>query len=189
MKADYTSLTPKRNYWLPIILLGVLVGVAYYSCSSIYRTSNNSHGINAVINAPVAATTSLVRDGDGNGNGGQEDFFSTSVGNGYIESETNSFVEEKEGGLGVDCNNGACVLHRGDEKACNGEERRGCYWYPRLSFGIGYCASCSGVNCGVHRAPECSDCPYYDGRHKEKGYCNGACRWHVDDNGGYCEPK
>ena len=74
MKTDYTSLTPKRNYWIEKSLLGVFVGMAYYSCSSIYNTNTNV--IKDVVNTPVAATTSLVcddDDDDGGGGGGGDD--------------------------------------------------------------------------------------------------------------------
>eukprot|EP00751_Fragilariopsis_kerguelensis_P030487 CAMPEP_0170925606 /NCGR_PEP_ID=MMETSP0735-20130129/12379_1 /TAXON_ID=186038 /ORGANISM="Fragilariopsis kerguelensis, Strain L26-C5" /LENGTH=235 /DNA_ID=CAMNT_0011325709 /DNA_START=65 /DNA_END=772 /DNA_ORIENTATION=- len=151
----------------------------------------NTNVIDTVINAPsvvVAATTSLVRGGNdgGNGDGGgvgeQEGLFSTSVGDNFIKSNTNSFVEE-EGGLQIsDCyNSGSCYLHHGDEKAC---KEKGCFYYPHLFISKetqGYCANCSGVSCGAHRAPECRYCLSYKGADKGKNYCNGDCEWYPGD--------
>lgn len=119
-----------------------------------------------VITAPsvvAATTTSLVRVRVGNGGGvsngdgndGQEDSSSTSVGNDYSKSVTNLFVKEEEGLLGS-CHNYACTVWF--EKDCNAQG--GCYWYQHLKVhsGRGLCSSCSGVWCGGHRATVCSFC-------------------------------
>merc|ERR1712238_11396 len=160
----------------------------------------------------AATTTSLVRggvrNGNGNGDAGQEDLSSTSVGDNSIESNTNSFVEEEEEGglLGDDCRKSSCLSHSGDAHGCQVQE--GCYWYQHFlqggfqdgTGGIGSCLSCSGVSCGMvclgvnwcflHRAPVCSMCPKYDGEWKEKGHCKGECNWQVDIDGvGSCGPK
>ena len=188
-KEDYTGLTPPEqwNYWFKAILLCLLVGLEYLG--NIYHTNNNSDGINAVIiNGPsivVATTTSLVCGRDSNGDGGQEDVSSTSVGDNYIKSNTNtnSFMEGGGGLLG-DCDSEFCTIHFGFENSC--KKYGGCFWYPHLT---GYCSNCSGVSCGTHRAPECLDCPWYDSKDQGKGYCNGDCKWYHDDNGGSCVPK
>mmetsp|Transcript_28910 Transcript_28910/g.31106 ORF Transcript_28910/g.31106 Transcript_28910/m.31106 type:complete len:204 (-) Transcript_28910:35-646(-) len=184
-KADYTNLSRERNYWFQAILLCLVVGVAYFG--NIYRTNNNSDGINAVVitEPSIAATTtaSLIRGGDGNGDAGQEDVSSTSVGDNSFESNTNSFVEEEEeGGLQIaDCfKRYSCRKHRGEEKACKGQG--GCFYYPHLfSNGEGDCSGCSGVSCGAHRSTECVNCPYYKGVNKRKNYCNGDCEWYDGD--------
>mmetsp|Transcript_28912 Transcript_28912/g.31112 ORF Transcript_28912/g.31112 Transcript_28912/m.31112 type:complete len:209 (-) Transcript_28912:35-661(-) len=189
-KADYTNLSRERNYWFQAILLCLVVGVAYFG--NIYRTNNNSDGINAVVitEPSIAATTtaSLIRGGDGGGgvdggDGGQEDLSSTSVGDNSFESNTNSFVEEEEeGGLQIaDCfKRYSCRKHRGEEKACKGQG--GCFYYPHLfSNGEGDCSGCSGVSCGAHRSTECVNCPYYKGVNKRKNYCNGDCEWYDGD--------
>mmetsp|Transcript_30899 Transcript_30899/g.35490 ORF Transcript_30899/g.35490 Transcript_30899/m.35490 type:complete len:219 (-) Transcript_30899:20-676(-) len=203
-KADYTNLSRERNYWFQAILLCLVVGVAYFG--NIYRTNNNSDGINAVVitEPSIAATTtaSLIRGGDGNGDAGQEDVSSTSVGDNSIESNTNLFVEEEEDGRYCsnddDLYGGACPYLYGDECIFVS----GCYYYPHFfsQGGVqrppGSCHSCSGVNCGrvcdvdfdyrncwLHRAPVCSACSKYDGKNKGPGYCNGDCTWQVDIDG------
>mmetsp|Transcript_2060 Transcript_2060/g.2359 ORF Transcript_2060/g.2359 Transcript_2060/m.2359 type:complete len:199 (-) Transcript_2060:17-613(-) len=193
MKADYTSLTPERNYWSPLFFLVVFVCAAYFG--TIYQTN-----MNVIITAPsvvAATTTSLVRGGDGVGvgvgDGGQEDLSSTSVGDNFIKSNTNSFVE-KEGVLPRDCFDlYSCTKHRNKEKACKGQG--GCFYYPHLFISKetqGYCANCSGVSCGAHRAPECRYCLSYKGADKGKNYCNGDCKWipgFLGDWNGECYPK
>merc|ERR1712238_106699 len=200
MKADYTSLSPARNYWMEIMLLCVIVGVAVFSSSSIYRTNNNPGGINA----PVATTTTttkanLVRGGVSNGDAGQEELSSTSVGDTYIKSVTNSFVGkevEEGGGLLEGCRLGPCLDHNGDEEACKGQG--GCYWYSHLhaqwiSEIGGLCSPCAGVNCGRHLAPACRSCPSYDNHDYGESYCFGpVCKWHDSifyDSGGVYLPK
>jgi len=59
MKADYTSLTPERNYWIPLFLLGVFVCVAY--TGNIYHTNMNVNDIDdknhaKSYNEPTATT-------------------------------------------------------------------------------------------------------------------------------------
>jgi len=216
-KIDYTPIVDgkeEENHWIrkSVLFLTLLV------CLGLYSTTNNN--IRFVHNESVAATSSLVRIGAGAGAGagagvrggsittsvsvindntdidvratsrGQEDLSSTSVGDNSIESNTNLFVEEGEGGL-----LGNCWLHpcHGDEKTCEGQE--GCYFYPHLnnSFGDKYkgsCNRCAGVSCGLHRAPDCSRCSNYDGEWKASGHCHGECNWQVDIDGvGSCEPN
>ena len=85
--------------------------------------------------ATTTTTANLVRGGDSNGD--------------------NSFAEiENE-----DCLFGPCNKNR-NEKACmSGTFTKGCNWYPHYRDGV--CSSCSGVNCGNHRAPICSRCNWY----------------------------
>merc|ERR1712238_99640 len=144
----------------------------------------------------------LVRGGVSNGDAGQEELSSTSVGDNYIKSVTNSFVEEEveEGGglLKGGCRSAPCVEHKGNEKACKGQG--GCYWYSHLGQHIGHkhigtkgglCSTCAGVNCGTHRAPACNSCPSYDGEDKGKVYCSGDCKWNDSTgfSGSNCELK
>jgi len=202
MKADYTSLSPARNYWMEIMLLCVIVGVAVFSSSSIYRTNNNPGGINAPVAATTTTTTmmkaNLVRGGVSNGDAGQEELSSTSVGDNYIKSVTNSFVNEEEeveegggplegcsGFITDDLYGNHCWDHNGNEKSCKGT--RGCHWYPHIQKGK--CSSCAGVSCGLYRAPQCRGCSHYDGIDTGKTYCNGDCKWYGDDSGGKCMRK
>jgi len=178
-KTNYTSISPgESNYLIRMVFFALFAISAYYG--NIYRTNNNN--MNAVIiTASDVAATSLVRGGVSNGDGGQEDLSSISVGGSYIESKTNLFVEE-----GVGCGTGTCYSHMGNEKACN--EQAGCYWYPHLvNFcdqhtkdyipNQHYCTDSSGVSCGGHRAPSCGSCDDYDGKERGKSYCNGDCKW------------
>jgi len=192
-KTDYTSLSRERNYWFQAILLCLLVGVAYFG--NIYRTNNNSDGINAVvITAPsIAATTtaSLIRGGDGDGDAGREDLSSTSAGDNSIESNTNTFVEEG-GGRHYDkicASPDPCSKHTGtNEKACTGQG--GCFWYAHtggVPGYIGYCSSCPGVSCSGRRADGCGHCLEYEGDWLGKAGCNGDCKW--VDSRNYCFPK
>ena len=196
MKADYTSLSPGRNYWIEIVLLCVFVGVAVFSSSSIYRTNNNPGGINNSV-AVTTTKANLVRGGVRNDDAGQEELSSTSVGDNYFKSVTNSFVEEEEveerGGLLEGCSGfkpddsygNHCGDHNGNEKSCKGT--RGCYWYPHIQKGK--CSSCAGVSCGFYRAPMCRGCSHNYGIDTGKTYCNGDCKWYADDSGGKCMHK
>mmetsp|Transcript_16788 Transcript_16788/g.19357 ORF Transcript_16788/g.19357 Transcript_16788/m.19357 type:complete len:205 (-) Transcript_16788:181-795(-) len=182
MKADYTSLTsPKQwNYWIPIFLLGVFVYVAY--AGNIYHTNMNVTTAPSVV---AATTTSLVRGGDGvgvgvgdgGGNIGHADLSTTSVVDNSFQSNTNSFVEEEVDPVPRECFSKSCTKHRG-EKACTGQG--GCIWYPHCGL-EGYCAGCSGVSCGAHRALHCGVCKFFDGDFKGKNYCNGDCEWFSGD--------
>merc|ERR1711865_1090684 len=172
-KADYTSLTPERNYWIQAIIL--CVGLVY--AGNIYHTDNNSDGINTPVATTTTTTANLVRGGVSNGDAGQEDSSSTSVDDKHIKSVTNSFVEEeeeKEHHLLEGCLEDPCYsTHESDEKACKGQGE--CYWFPHLCGGR--CQSCAGVSCGQHRAPVCSECINYDYLDKGEDYCNGDCVW------------
>eukprot|EP00751_Fragilariopsis_kerguelensis_P013833 CAMPEP_0170776232 /NCGR_PEP_ID=MMETSP0733-20121128/11042_1 /TAXON_ID=186038 /ORGANISM="Fragilariopsis kerguelensis, Strain L26-C5" /LENGTH=209 /DNA_ID=CAMNT_0011119163 /DNA_START=46 /DNA_END=675 /DNA_ORIENTATION=+ len=189
MKADYTSLTPERNYWSPLFFLVVFVCAAYFG--TIYQTN-----MNVIITAPsvvAATTTSLVRGGDGvgvgvgdgGGNIGHADLSTTSVVDNSFQSNTNSFVEEEVDPVPRECFSKSCTKHRGDEKACKGQG--GCVYYPHWDYphygGKGYCApaGCSGVSCGAHRSPECKYCPLFDKVDAGKPYCNGDCEWYDGD--------
>ena len=112
----------------------------------------NAPSIVVVVVVVVVATTNLIRGGasNKNGDGGQEDLSSTSVGDNYIKRKKDAFVE-KEGGLLGDCNNnGPCTTHSGDAKACTGQG--GYYWYPHHLYlyspsEVGLCSNCLGVTC------------------------------------------
>ena len=187
----------KKGYG-PIIVavsLALLLGVAF--CAG--QSRGTSLAVGSGTGEMGTTTPNLVREGVSNGGAGQEDFSSTSVGDNYVKSVTNSFAENEDegGGLLRDCLSGPCNKQR-NEKACRIWDKKGCKWYPH--HGSGMCSSCSGVSCGQHRAVECFDCNYYGGTfpaNKGKTYCNGDCKWHnvnwyvtaVTGKTSFCEPK
>ena len=97
-----------------------------------------------------------------------------------IKSVTNSFAKmEKE-----DCYNGPCNKNIIESACLSGTHTKGCNWYPH--WRDGRCSSCSGVDCGGHRAVECHQCNYYGGTfpaNKGKDYCNGECWWGTQNQG------
>ena len=173
----------KKGYG-PIIVavsLALLLGVAF--CAGQSRGTSLAGGSGT---GEMGTTTpNLVREGVSNGGAGQEDFSSTSVGDNYVKSVTNSFAENEDegGGLLRDCLSGPCNKQRNENACLSGTFAAGCNWYPH--WGAGGCSSCSGVSCGNHRAVECGYCNLYgpDPRKafktndKGKNYCNGDCWW------------
>ena len=184
----------KKGYTPLIVLITILLGTAFYAGQICGTSVAGGSGTGEM----GTTTPNLVREGVSNGDAGQEDFSSTSVGDNYVTSVTNSFAEDEDegGGLLGDCYSGPCYDRSCSDVACEG--RKGCYWYPH--WGSGRCSSCSGVSCGEHRAVECSRCNYYGGTFpakKGKTYCNGECKWHnvhwyvtaVTGRTSFCEPK
>ena len=171
----------KKGYAPLIVLVTILLGTAFYAGQICGTSAAGGSGTGEM----GTTTPNLVREGVSNGGAGQEDFSSTSVGDNYVKSVTNSFAENEDegGGLLRDCLSGPCNKQR-NEKACRIWDKKGCKWYPH--HGSGMCSSCSGVSCGEHRAVECSWCNYYGGTfpaNKGKDYCNGECWWGTQNQG------
>ena len=89
-----------------------------------------------------------------------------------IKSVTNSFAEmEKE-----DCWTGPCNKNRNEIACLSGTFTKGCKWYPHSCVeGACQCSSCSGVDCGNHRAVDCERCT--SRKRKGEKYCHGECKW------------
>jgi len=95
-----------------VAMVGTALVVGYS-----YGASTN-HAMIATTTMTTTSAANLVRGGVRNGDAGQEDFSSTSIGDNYVKSVTNSFAEKEEEG---DC------IDNSNEKACR--EQKGCYWY------------------------------------------------------------
>ena len=102
--------------------------------------------------ATTTTTANLVRGGDSNGD--------------------NSFAEiENE-----DCLFGPCNKNRNEIACLSGTFTKGCKWYPHSCVeGACQCSSCSGVDCGNHRAVDCERCT--SRKRKGEKYCHGECKW------------
>ena len=106
-----------------------------------------------------------------------------------IKSVTNSFAKmEKE-----DCYNGPCNKNKNEVACLSGTYTKGCNWFSEpKGFKGGVCSSCSGVDCGGHRAADCFSClQVRDGSFptnaKGKKYCNGECWWGTQRKGNWEE--
>ena len=99
------------------VAVAALFGMALLVVGYSYGAST-THPAKINIATTTTAAANLVRGGVRNGDAGQEDFSSTSIGDNYVKSVTNSFAEKEEEG---DC------IDNSNEKACR--EQKGCYWY------------------------------------------------------------